>query len=527
MHKKLTISFLLFLLLSSCVPQVQQADINVTVTADGNNRNATLPSGSTVQQALVSIGISLSQTDRVAPPVYTLLTEGMTITVTRVREEFETQQVIVPFERQELRNESLLTGETRLVQAGENGLREITIRHVFENDVEVGNSVVSETILKAPIPEIVMVGVQSPFVPITIPGKLVYLTGGNAWIMDGSTSNRRPLVTSGDLDGYIFTLSPDGNLLLFSRKSNLSVDQEINTLWVVNTTSQNPTPISLGISNVVHFAAWQPGVSYLIAYSTVEPRSTAPGWQANNDLHFLNLKNGVAGKTIDVLETNSGGIYGWWGMTFAWSPDGHSLAFSRPDGIGLVDINDGTLTPLVNITPLNTHGDWAWIPGLTWGSDNQSIYLVTHAAPTGLVSPEESPNFDLISTSLSGTSSSPLVQQTGMFAYPSGSSLQQKETGSSFLIAFWQAIFPTQSITSRYQLDVMNSDGTNLRVLFPAEGQSGLEPRIPPIWAPRPLEGGADFIGVIYEGNLWIVDAVSGQSQQVTGDGSTSQMDWK
>jgi hypothetical protein len=230
---------------------------------------------------------------------------------------------------------------------------------------------------------------------------------------------------------------------------------------------------------------------------------------------------------VDVLETNSGGIYGWWGMTFSWSPDGTTLAFSRPDGVGLVDTKDGGLTPLINITPLNTHGDWAWIPGLAWGSDNKSIYMVTHAAPTGLVSPEESPNFDLMATSLTGDPTSTLIQQAGMFAYPASSSLQQNETGASFLLAFWQAIFPVQSKTSRYQLDVMNSDATNLRVLFPSKGQSGLEPRIPPVWAPHSLEGGANFIGFIYEGNLWIVDALSGQSQQVTGDGSTSQIDWK
>ena len=114
-----------------------------------------------------------------------------------------------------------------------------------------------------------MVGVQSPFAPITIPGKLVYLTGGNAWIMEGSTLNRRPLVTTGDLDGYIFTLSPDEKLLLFSRKTKLPIDQEINTLWVVNTTTQNPSPVNLGVSNVVHFAAWQPGGNNMIAYSTV------------------------------------------------------------------------------------------------------------------------------------------------------------------------------------------------------------------------------------------------------------------
>jgi hypothetical protein len=527
MPNKLTILLIIIFLLSACTPQIQQANVNVSVSVDGTDRNIALPSGNTVQQALIALGITLSQTDRVAPPVYTLLSEGMTIAVTRVREEFETQQVVVPFERQELQNESLLTGEIRLIQAGQNGLREVTVRHVFENGIEVGSSVVSETILKSPVPEIVMVGVQSPFAPITIPGKLVYLTGGNAWIMDGSTFNRRPLVATGDLDGYIFSLSSDGKLLLFSRKSKLSADQEINTLWVVNTTSQNPSPVSLGVSNVVHFAAWQPGADYLIAYSTVEPRATAPGWQANNDLHFMSFKNGVPGKISDVLETNSGGIYGWWGMTYAWSPDGKSLAYTRPDGIGLVNTKEGVLNSLVNITPLNTHGDWAWIPGLAWGTDNQSLYIVMHAAPTGLVSPEESPNFDLDVINISGTPLSTMVQQTGMFAYPAGSSIQQNETGSSFLVAFWQAIFPTQSKTSRYQLDVMNSDGTNLHILFPSKGQSGLEPRIPPIWAPRSLDGGANYISIIYEGNLWIVDAVSGKSQQVTGDGSTTQLDWK
>jgi hypothetical protein len=479
-----------------------------------------------VQQALTAAGISLSQTDRVVPPAYTLLKEGLTITVTRVREEFETQQVIIPFERQEWHNESLLIGETRLVQAGQNGLREITIRHVFENGKEIGNSVVSESILQAALPEIVMIGVQSPFAPLTIPGKLVYLTGGNAWLMDGSTSNRRPLVTTGDLDGKILSISPDGRILLFTRKSTLPIDQEINTLWIVNTTAQPSKPVSLGISNVVHFAAWKPGEEYLIAYSTVEPRTTAPGWQANNDLHFLTIENGVAGKTIDVLETNSGGIYGWWGISFAWSPDGDSLAYSRPDGVGLVNIKDAALISLVNITPLNTHSDWAWTPGLVWGSDNRIIYLVTHAAPTGLASPEESQNFDLAAASLSDNLSTTLIRQTGMFANPAVSSLRQSESESTFLVAFLQAIFPIQSKTSRYQLEVMNRDGTNLRSLFPTEGQSGLKPQTP-VWAPRPLEAGSDFIGVIYEGNLWIVDAISGQSQQVTGDGLTSQIDWK
>ena len=126
-----------------------------------------------------------------------------------------------------------------------------------------------------------MIGAQSSFAPLPVPGKLAYLAGGNAWIIDTSTANRTALVTTGDLDGRIFKLSPNGSFLIFTRKSSKPADKEINTLWAVR--ADGGQPISTGIANVIHFADWIPNTNS-IAYSTVEPRSTAPGWQANNDL---------------------------------------------------------------------------------------------------------------------------------------------------------------------------------------------------------------------------------------------------
>jgi hypothetical protein len=518
---------LLVVLLAACGPAPSQpANLTVNVIVDDSTLPVSIPSGSTVQQALDLAKVTLSQTDRVEPPAFTALIAPADIVVTRVSEEFETQQVILPYERQELRNESLPAGETRLVQAGQNGLNEITIRHVFENGVETSQSVVSETMLEQAIPEIVMIGVQSPFAPLSIPGKLAWLTGGNAWIMETSTSNRKPLVTTGDLDGHIFSLSPDGKWLLFTRKSTQPADKQINTLWVVSTTGLLP-PVNLGVSNIVHFADWQPGKRYQIAYSTVEPRATAPGWQANNDVHLLAFENGKPGRTFEILGSNSGGIYGWWGTMFAWSPDGTSMAYSQPDGIGLVDISGkkGT-SSLLSITPFNTHGDWAWTPNLAWGADGKTLFTVTHAPSSGLVTPEESPNFDLSSIPLTGQSSTVIASQTGMFAYPAASSLRQGENGPTYLLAYLQATFPAQSATSRYRLMVMGSDGSDPRLLLPTEGQTGLEPQTP-VWAPKILDSGADLLSMIYEGNLWIVDAASGQLQQVTGDGLASRLDWK
>ena len=177
--------------------------------------------------------------------------------LTRVKEVFETEEQIIPFERQVVRNESLPEGETRLVQAGVNGKEELTYRRVLEDEVEISKAVVKSVILQEAVPEIMMVGAQSSFAPLPIPGKLAYLAGGNAWIIDTSTANRTALVTTGDLDGRIFELAPNGSYLIFTRKSTKPADKEINTLWAVRTNGGKP--FSTGISNVVHFADWIPG----------------------------------------------------------------------------------------------------------------------------------------------------------------------------------------------------------------------------------------------------------------------------
>jgi hypothetical protein len=496
--------------------------VTVVVSADGTTREVRVAAGSTVSEALQSADISTSSLDRIEPPGYAILSDGDRIAVTRVREIFETEQVVAPFERQVIRNETLPEGETRLVQAGVNGVEEVTYRIIVEDGVEVSKTIVKTVILKEALPEIVMIGSQASYTPLNIPGTLAYLAGGNAWIMEGSTANRRVIVSTGDLDGRIFTLSPNGEYLVFTRKSGKPADEEINTLWAVRTRNLNPNLISLQASNVVHFAAWIPGTNS-VAYSTVEPRGAAPGWQANNDLYRVSITGGSPRR---LLGANSGGVYGWWGMSFAFAPDGR-LAYARPDGIGLVDQDGGYLKPVLDITPLNTHSDWAWIPPIAWGADGNSLYFVSHAPAPAPISSEESPYFDLAAVSFSNEAMATIVNSAGMFAYPSVSPIKTAGREKSFQVAYLQAIFIEQSDTSRYRLVVMDRDGSNGQALFPPADASGLEPQIP-AWAPAPLDGGTgDFLAAVYQGNLWLVDSGSGKAYQITGDGLIGKIDWK
>ena len=525
-------SLLLFFISGCFSPQVSQSDINLSVNliADGQTRSITLPSGSKVQQALESAGLTLGKLDKVEPQAYVVVTDGLSIKVTRGREVFETQRTTIPFERQTVRNESMPLGETRLLQPGTNGLQEIVYRYYYEDDKLVGTSISRSTTLEPTLPEIVMVGVQTPFAPLPIPGKLIYLSGGNAWLMQGSTSKRTPLVTTGDLDGRILKLSNDGKWLLYTRKSTKPAAVEINTLWALNIDDSKAAPINLKTANIIHFADWDPTTvnTLRVLYSTVEPRSASPGWQANNDLYRMVVgTNGNLGVREKIVDANTGGVYGWWGTNYVWSQSGNFLAYSRPDSVGIVSFKNKNLLPLISITPLQTRSDWALIPGVAWGADGRTLYAVTHAPPPGLVNPEESPNFDLTALSLDSDANVRIVQQSGMFAYPSASSPRQIGSERSYYVAYLQSLTPTQSGNSGYKLVLMDRDGSNRRSAFPDPGSPGLAPQTP-IWAPAPLsyeEG--DFLAVIYQGNIWLIDAATGKGHQVTGDGLIQKIEWK
>lgn len=522
---------LLALSLSGCLaPRVSQSSVNVTVsiTADGETRPVEVPGGSTVQDALDTSGLTIGNLDKIEPPLYTVISAGLSIKVTRGREEFETKQAVIPFERQTVRNESMPSGESQLIQPGANGLQEVVYRSYYEDGLLVNTSISRATVLEPALPEIVMIGVQAPFSPLPIPGKLVYLAGGNAWLMEGSTSSRAPLVTTGDLDGRILKLSRDGRWLLYTRKSTKPPSEEINTLWLVDISNPKATPINLKTPNVVHFADFHPKAALTVLYSTVEPRAAAPGWQANNDLYQMKFgANGNLGVREKIVDANTGGVYGWWGTDYLWSPTGGLLAYSRPDGVGVVSFKNKNLIPLLEITPLQTRSDWALIPPIGWGADGRTLFVVTHAPPPGLSNPEESPNFDLSALSLDSDAQVRLIQQSGMFAYPAGSPARLSGSELAYAVAYLQALAPNQSDSSGYRLVLMDRDGSNRREVFPPPGSPGLLPQVP-YWAPAaPSFQEGDYVAVVYQGNLWMIDAATGSATQVTGDGLIQKIDWK
>lgn len=519
--KRLSLTIFLLLILSACAtPQAVAGTLAIIVERGEEQLEFTVPAGSTVQDALDQAGITTSALDRIDPPAYTILADGTRILITQITERFEIEQVVVPFESQSIRNEALPEGESRLLQPGSNGLQEVTYRIVEEEGVEISRTPVKTVVIEPPVPEIIMIGSQNAYAAIPLEGMLVYAASGNAWLVQGNTSNRRPITVSGDLDGRILEVSPDGEWLLYTR---VTPEDEINSLWIISLTAADPEPIPLGAENIVLFADWQPvDPAVFVAYSTSEPSPSPPGWQANNDLVLVRVyPDGRISRPSVVMEANSGGLYGWWGTNFAWAWSGSQLAYARADSIGLVNIETGVTQELLQLTPYQTLSDWAWVSGISWGHDNRTLYFLDHGEPLGLESEDSSPVFNLSALRTTGNVLYSLVDQTGMFAYPVMSPLQEQQNGElQSSLAYLQALSPLESDDSSYRLMLMDRDGSNRTALFPPEGDAGLLPQTVH-WSPD-----ASLIALAYRGDLWVVDVHAGQGQRLTGDGQLQNIDW-
>ena len=538
---------LLSLAINSCSNRTNFGEsVNVTIYSpvlEGNDSSRIetihiqVPKGSSVQEVLDRANLKLTTLDRTVPPIFTTVSENLEINIIRRKEEFETIEKPLFFEKQFVKNLNLPEGEMQLLQAGENGLEEVTLKKIFENGIEKTSQVIKSTIIKEPVPEIIMLGSQQPFAPIPLVGKIAYISGGNIWLMDGSTAERKLLLSNGKADGRVFSLSHDRKWLLFSQKKQ--EENNINSLWAIKTDGTADSPIYLQVDNVIHFADWVPNTERRVSFSTVEPRASPPGWQANNDLYTLDFsENGWVSKKNEILPPQIGGVYGWWGTVFAWSNDGTQCAYSRADEIGLVSFSEKKLIPLTTVNPLQTYGDWAWVSPITWSPDDRLLYFIDHRKLGEKEIDETSPHFDITALTPSGIPVT-LISSAGMFAYHACSPLMEEDGGiKGYSIAYLQAAFAEQSQTSRYFLFTADRDGSDKKRLFPKEGMLGLEPQ-KIFWSPTPFYGKISaletptnaentyYLLVVYQGDIWLIDAMSGEERQITADGFISKLDWK
>lgn len=521
----LTLLAVLLLLLAAC-QTAQTPEMVITLAVDG--REIALPQKNpvTVGEILRRQEIELGPLDQINPPEYSQITDGMRITVARVREDSECDETEIPFERRTIPNEALAPGETRLAQPGQSGIEQTCYRVVFIDNVRQDPIPVSRVPLREPQDEIVYAGPSGELDPVTIDGTLAYLSNNNVWAMRGGSTSKRPLTETSDADGRVLALTADGRGLLFTRTAPDEAGAIFNQLWLIEDTTVNSPPVALVPQNVLS-AAWVPNQPDTISYSTGEESAAAPGWRANNDLFLMAIDPG-SGQALSVhplVAPTSAGLYSWWGTDYTWSPSGDLLAWVRADSMGFVDQSTGAFSTLLSYPVFETRQSWSWRATVSYAPDEQTILTTVHGEPIGNEPPQTSPVFHVAVADVDGAFNADMARNTGIWSQPvySPAFTDPATGGQTWRIAYLRTRNLANSINqgAEYDLMVADRDGSNARAVFPPPGQSGLNASAEPVWSPD-----GSHVAFIYQGNLWVVDVASGVANQLTLDGAASNPVW-
>jgi resuscitation-promoting factor RpfB len=467
--------------------------------------------------------VELSNLDRVYPEPWTQIYDGIRITIIRVAEEEYCEEIEISYREETQPLEGLAPGEQRMAQQGENGIEQICYRVQVENGEQQEPTEISRIVLQESIDEIIYVGPIQELEPVPIMGTLAYVGNRNAWIIRGNSTRKRLLTTTGDLDRRVFALSENGEQLIFTRET--PEDATFNQLWIVPDTITVETEVIRLVPQDILYGEWVPNAENTISYSTAEKQNATPGWRAFNDLWIMTIdpETGDQIRIEQLLDQSSGGIYGWWGTSFKWSPDGSQLAWVRADSIGLVDLEVGELTspPLFQFSEFNPLQNWSWRADISWSPDGNLLMATTHGPPIGNEAPATSPVFDIQVTNVEENYQIMLVDKAGIWSSPKFSpSLPNVESR----IAYLQARQWDTSISGEYDLAVADRDGSNAQVVFPEATQPGLtaqEFAQDFTWSPDGKQ-----IALIYQGDLWVVDVDSGSAYRITQDGGASNPVW-
>lgn len=491
------------------------AVFDVTLVVEGEATDLQ-SSAATVRELLADNDVELGELDELDPPGFTPLTNEMTVTVVRVSESFDVIQQTIPFERNFVRSESMNEGDDPvIVQAGQDGLQETTWRIVYRDGLESERWPTNSIIVNEPIEEIVMVGIGSVGGNVTFDGLLAYINDGVPVLMRGSSAFPEQLTIEGQLDGRIFKLSPTGSHLLYSQVDPATVGTQFsNSLWVVETASGSE-PLPLEIENVL-WADWNPSepTDLEIAYTTARPTDAPPGWEANNDLWVGSVISETTAFTSTQRIDAYPATYGWWGGSYAWSPQGDQIAYTFADEVGVININafEPQHIQLQRFTEYNTLSNWVWVPSLTWSPDGRYLAFTNHGSDDNRVM-----QFDSWVISADSGVGGQFVDQAGMWGHLHWTTAEANGVKNG-RISYLKTNDPIDSQRSNYTLWVMDADGSNSRQIFPAVGENSNFPRYPQFmtWGPSGAE-----MSFIFNDQLYIYDLMTESASRLTDDDST------
>ncbi|WP_281890878.1 3D domain-containing protein [Paenibacillus sp. YYML68] len=138
----------------------------VQLTADGETRTI-YTAGTTVEEALADLNVTLGEHDKVMPAKDAELTANAAVQVVRVTKELGEVEEKVAFDIVKKNEPKLLKGKEQVVQEGQEGIVIKQLEKVYEDGVLVSEQVVEEKVQQESKQRIVAVGTKNPVVALS------------------------------------------------------------------------------------------------------------------------------------------------------------------------------------------------------------------------------------------------------------------------------------------------------------------------------------------------------------------------
>ncbi|MCV2395793.1 ubiquitin-like domain-containing protein [Actinotalea sp. M2MS4P-6] len=142
----------------------------VHVAVDGSTLDLST-TGATVREVLADAGVVLGEHDLVSVPLDAAAVDGLVVMVTRVQTVIGSQTETTPFQTVRQDDASLLKGNEVTATRGQDGSAVVTYEAYTVDGVEIGRTVLTESVLTEPVDEVIRVGTgELPQVAAVEPG---------------------------------------------------------------------------------------------------------------------------------------------------------------------------------------------------------------------------------------------------------------------------------------------------------------------------------------------------------------------
>lgn len=136
-----------------------ESALTVMLKVDGKTEKFTT-TNSTVGDLLKLAGVTLGENDYVTPSADKKLTDKQTVEVFRVEYKTQSKTESVAYSTKEKKDSSLEKGDTKTVQQGQNGSKDVTYSVKYVNGVATESTKLTEVVKTQPVEKIVKVGTK-------------------------------------------------------------------------------------------------------------------------------------------------------------------------------------------------------------------------------------------------------------------------------------------------------------------------------------------------------------------------------